>query len=86
MLLVFCCCAMQASAAAAAQQFPLAESLYLKAKRPEAALAMYRQAGQWQQALRLAEAYLPGKIQVSYQNARGGVISILGLSWVVSLV
>jgi intraflagellar transport protein 172 len=55
----------QATAAAAAQQFPLAESLYLKAKRPEGALAMYRQAGQWQQALRLAEAYLPGKIQVS---------------------
>jgi hypothetical protein len=59
------CCITQASAAAAAQQFPLAESLYLKAKRPEGALAMYRQAGQWQQALRLAEAYLPGKIQVS---------------------
>lgn len=58
------CLVLQADAAAAAQQFQLAESVYLKAKRPEAALAMYRQVGQWQSALRLAEAYLPGKIQV----------------------
>ncbi|WIA40104.1 hypothetical protein OEZ86_013511 [Tetradesmus obliquus] len=67
--------AAQASAAAAAQQFPLAESLYLKAKRPEGALAMYRQAGQWQQALRLAEAYLPGKIQASPAAGRSPLTS-----------
>lgn len=54
----------QATAAAEANQYQLAESLYLKAKRPEAALAMFREAGQWQSALRLAEAYLPAKIQV----------------------
>lgn len=54
----------QAAAAAAAGQYQLAESLFLKAKRPEAALAMYREAGQWQSALRLAEAYMPTKIQV----------------------
>ena len=54
----------QAAAAAAAGQYQTAESLFLKAKRPEAALAMYREAGQWQPALRLAEAYMPGKLQV----------------------
>lgn len=54
----------QAAAAAAAGQYQMAESLFLKAKRPEAALAMYREAGQWQAAVRLAEAYMPGKLQV----------------------
>jgi len=54
----------QATAAAAANQYQFAETLFLKAKRPEAALNMYKEAGQWQAAIRLAEAYLPGKLQV----------------------
>lgn len=36
---------------------------------------MYRQAGQWQQALRLAEAYLPGKIQASPAAGRSPLTS-----------
>ncbi|KAF8062969.1 IFT172 [Scenedesmus sp. PABB004] len=53
----------QASAAAAAGQHGAAEALYLRAKRPEGALAMYRAAGDWDAALRVAQAYLPGKLQ-----------------------
>lgn len=70
----------QASAAAAAEQYDLAESLYLKAKRPEGALAMYRHAARWQDALRIAEAYLPGKLQVRVLPCMHGCRSTLQLS------
>lgn len=58
------CLLCQAAAAVNAQQYQVAESFFLKAKRPDAALAMYRDAGQWQAALKLAEAYLPNSVQV----------------------
>jgi hypothetical protein len=57
---------MQAAAAGSAQQYQLAESFFLKAKRPDAALSMYKEAGQWQAALKLAEAYLPNSVQVRF--------------------
>jgi intraflagellar transport protein 172 len=57
----FLCSSWQAAALSEARQYPLAEALYIRAKRPEAALQMYRAAGQLQAALRLAEAYLPTK-------------------------
>jgi hypothetical protein len=60
------CAAQKANAAAGAQQYTVAEGLFLKAKRPEAALAMYRTTGQWQAALRIAESYLPGRVQVHW--------------------
>lgn len=55
---------LQAAATAGAQQWQEAEGFFLKAKRPDAALAMYREAGQWQAAIKLAEAYLPNSVQV----------------------
>jgi intraflagellar transport protein 172 len=58
----------QAAAAAQEQQWQLAESFFLKAKRPDAAIATYREAGQWQAALKLAEAYSPNLIQVGDQD------------------
>jgi intraflagellar transport protein 172 len=58
---------LQAAAASNAQDWQVAESFFLKAKRPDAALAMYREAGQWQAALKLAEAYLPNSIQVLFE-------------------
>ncbi len=53
----------QAQAAAAQQQWQLAESVLLRARRPDLALKMYRDARQWQEALRVAEHYLPAKVQ-----------------------
>ncbi len=38
------------------------QGLYIKAKRPEAALKMYRDARMWNDALRVAEQYLPTKV------------------------
>lgn len=80
------CCAvasndmLQAAAAASAQEYPLAESYFLKAKRPDAALAMYREAGQWQAALKLAEAYMPGAVQVGARKRCGhGLVACGGL-------
>jgi intraflagellar transport protein 172 len=36
--------------------------VFLKARRPEAALQMYRAASQWAAALRVAEAYAPARV------------------------
>lgn len=38
------------------------QGLFLKAKRPEGALKMYREAKLWNDALRVAEQYLPTKV------------------------
>ncbi|KAJ9515621.1 hypothetical protein QJQ45_021684, partial [Haematococcus lacustris] len=51
----------QAKAAVDRKQYQVAEALFLKAKRPELALNMYREVRMWHDALRLAEDYLPGK-------------------------
>ncbi|GMH45662.1 hypothetical protein BSKO_13619 [Bryopsis sp. KO-2023] len=53
----------QAQTASRCKQFSLAESLYIKAKRPELALKMYRDSHCWRDALRVAEDYLPSKVQ-----------------------
>ena len=51
-----------------------AESMYLKAKRPELALKMFRDARMWHDALRIAEDYLPSKVQeIHLELAQGGV-------------
>lgn len=67
-------CLLQAVAASSAQQWQEAESYFLKAKRPDAALTMYREAGQWQAALKLAEAYLPNSVQVRCASFRARVV------------
>ncbi|KAI8469208.1 MAG: intraflagellar protein IFT172 [Monoraphidium minutum] len=54
--------AAQAQALADSGQLSTAEAAFLRACRPDAALAMYRAAGQWGAALRLAEAYLPARV------------------------
>lgn len=69
------------------KQYNVAESVYLKAKRPELALKMYRDARMWHDALRLAEDYLPSKVQEIHlelasnmggaQAAAGGTDAVL---------
>jgi intraflagellar transport protein 172 len=54
--------AAQAEALAASGQLSAAEGVFLRARRPDAALTMYRGTGQWQAALRVAEAYLPARV------------------------
>ena len=45
------------------RDFGEAEALLLRARRPEVAVRMYKEAGQWDDALRIAEDYLPAKAQ-----------------------
>ena len=52
----------QARVALERKQFQSAESLFLKAKRPELALKMFRDQRMFHDALRIAEDYLPGKV------------------------
>ena len=68
----------QARVAVERKQWLPAEGLFIKAKRPEAALKMYRDARMWNDALRVAEQYLPTKVAevqmelLSGQGAGGG--------------
>ena len=41
-----------------------AEGCFLRAKKPELALAMYRRAGLWDDALRVCKDYLPAKVSL----------------------
>lgn len=52
----------QGNAAAGAKDLRGAEALYLRAKRPEEALRMYKAAAAWEDALRIAEDYLPTRV------------------------
>mmetsp|Transcript_26109 Transcript_26109/g.57041 ORF Transcript_26109/g.57041 Transcript_26109/m.57041 type:complete len:1764 (+) Transcript_26109:195-5486(+) len=62
----------QARSAIERKQYQLAEAMYLKAKRPELALKMFRDAGMWHDALRIAEDYLPGKVQEIHMELASG--------------
>ncbi|EFJ49307.1 intraflagellar protein IFT172 [Volvox carteri f. nagariensis] len=68
----------QARVAMERKQWLPAEGLFIKAKRPEAALKMYRDARMWNDALRVAEQYLPTKVAevqmelLSGQGSGGG--------------
>ena len=53
----------QGEAAVQAGNWPEAEGFFLRAKQPEAALAMYRKARMWSEALRIAEDYLPDRVR-----------------------
>jgi intraflagellar transport protein 172 len=48
--------------AAEANDLRAAEALFLRAKRPEEALRVYKAARQWEEALRIAEDYLPTRV------------------------
>ncbi len=53
----------QARIAFGEKDFQLAESLLLRAQRPDMAVRAYRETGHWEDALRVAQAYLPSKVQ-----------------------
>lgn len=57
---------MQGEAALQAGNWPEAEGFFLRAKQPEAALAMYKKARLWDEALRIAEDYLPDRVRHSH--------------------
>mmetsp|Transcript_10682 Transcript_10682/g.13871 ORF Transcript_10682/g.13871 Transcript_10682/m.13871 type:complete len:1746 (-) Transcript_10682:405-5642(-) len=54
-------------------QYQRAEQLFLSATKPDVALAMYQEAGLWQDALRVAQTHLPhkvGEVQLASQAAQ----------------
>ncbi|KAF5402479.1 Intraflagellar transport protein [Paragonimus heterotremus] len=53
----------QARLAFGDKEFARAEALLLRAQRPDMAVRAYREAGMWEEALRVAEAYLPNQVQ-----------------------
>ncbi|XP_074640366.1 intraflagellar transport protein 172 homolog [Tubulanus polymorphus] len=46
------------------KEFQKAESYLLRAQRPELAIKYYRDAGMWQDALRVCKEYIPHKLQI----------------------
>ncbi|VDD80059.1 unnamed protein product [Mesocestoides corti] len=53
----------QARIAFGEQDFAQAEALLLRAQRPDMAVRAYRETGHWEDAIRVAQAYLPSKLQ-----------------------
>ena len=60
---------------AEARDYPKAEALCVQSKMPETAIKMYKEAGMWEEALRVAETYAPSMVDeirhgASAQSAR----------------
>lgn len=53
----------QARIAFSERNFAQAEALLLRAQRPDMAVRAYRETGHWEDAIRVAQAYLPSKLQ-----------------------
>ncbi|KAH8862639.1 Intraflagellar transport protein 172 like [Schistosoma japonicum] len=53
----------QARLAFGEKDFVQAEALLLRAQRPDMAVRAYREAGMWEEAIRVAETYLPNRVQ-----------------------
>ncbi|CAH8497562.1 unnamed protein product [Dicrocoelium dendriticum] len=53
----------QARLAFGDKEFARAEALLLRAQRPDMAVRAYRECGMWEEALRVAETYLPSRVQ-----------------------
>lgn len=53
----------QARAAVERKDWPRAEALFVRAKRPELAVGALKDAGRWQDAVRLTKEFLPHKLQ-----------------------
>ncbi|KAL5965213.1 hypothetical protein TSMEX_007033 [Taenia solium] len=53
----------QARIAFSERDFAQAEALLLRAQRPDMAVRAYRETGHWEDAIRVAQAYLPSKLQ-----------------------
>lgn len=64
----------QGEAAVQAGNWPEAEGFFLRAKQPEAALAMYRKARMWSEALRIAEDYLPDRVRTFSRCCSGHTV------------
>ena len=65
--------AAQGKAAAERGDLSRAETMFVNASKPEMALAMYEEAGQWQEALRICQKHLPHKqteVNLRYQSAQ----------------
>ncbi|KAK9829656.1 hypothetical protein WJX72_007146 [[Myrmecia] bisecta] len=60
--------AAQGHLAAEHKEWGDAEALFLKARQPELALRMYRLAQRWPDALRIAQDYLPARVQEIHQE------------------
>ena len=61
----------QAKVAADQKDYTRAETLYINAKKPELAIAMYQEHDMWPQAMQFAKRHLPQKLQevtVAYQR------------------
>ena len=68
--------AAQGKAAAERQEYARAEEMYVAASKPDLALAMYEEAGQYQDALRVCQRHLPHKmneVNLRYQSAQAGM-------------
>ena len=69
----------QAKAAIDRSEFTKAESLYVRAKKPELAVKAYKAANRWQDAIRIAREFLPHKVQelmgehAAYQRGEAGM-------------
>ncbi|GBG27682.1 Intraflagellar transport protein 172-like [Hondaea fermentalgiana] len=67
----------QAKHAVGLKQFSNAETLFLNAKKPEFALAMFQEHGLWEEAIRFAKMHLPHKLQeVQRAFKEGGSVSV----------
>ncbi|VEL33267.1 unnamed protein product [Protopolystoma xenopodis] len=53
----------QARLAFAEKAYNQAEALLLRAQRPDMAVRAYREAGLWEEAMRVAREYLPSRVQ-----------------------
>ncbi|CAH8637155.1 unnamed protein product [Heterobilharzia americana] len=60
----------QARLAFGEKEFAQAEALLLRAQRPDMAVRAYREAGMWEDALRVAETYLPNRVQELKEELR----------------
>ena len=58
----------QAAVCVERQDYAGAQAMFLKAKRPEAAIQMYKQARKWEEAIRVAEDYLPSAVHALHQE------------------
>jgi intraflagellar transport protein 172 len=64
---------LQARACVEAEDYTSAEEVYLRAARPELALAMYQETLKWQDAMRIAQRHLPhrvAEITQAYQTSQ----------------
>lgn len=62
----------QARIAFGKRDFAQAEALLLRAHRPDMAVRVYKETGRWEDAIRVAQTYLPSKLKelmVSFHNS-----------------